>query len=103
MTGLPLEIELTEEQEEEAARIEDVLNGHARAVNRTMARLLASRSNRELFGETEFMLRDAVHELGAAGIDAALAERKKRGTKGAALSARTATGTPGSCATPPAM
>lgn len=74
-------IELTDQQEEEAARIEDVLNAKGRAVNRFMARLLASKSNRELFGQTEFQIRDAVHRLGAAGIDTALAERKKRGIK----------------------
>lgn len=88
------EIELTEEQEAEAARIEDVLNGKSRAANRYMARLLASKSNRELFGETEFRIRQAVHRLGADGLDAALLERKKRGTKGRASSARTAATTP---------
>lgn len=80
-------IELTEEQEEDAARIEDVLNAKGRVVNRYLARLLASKPNRELFGETEFQVRDAVHRLGAEGIDAALHERKKRGTAGPASSA----------------
>lgn len=94
------EIELTEEQEAEAARIEDVLNGKSRAVNRYMARLLASKANRELLGETEFRIREAVHRLGAEGIDAALCERKKGGTKGRALSARTAARTPVSSAMP---
>jgi hypothetical protein len=75
------EIELTAEQEAEAAKIEAVLNARGRAVNRHMARLLASKPNRELFGETEFQIRDAVHRLGATGIETALAERKKRGTK----------------------
>ena len=84
------EIELTEEQEAEAARIEDVLNGKSRATNRYMARLLASKSNRELLGATEFQIREAVHRLGAEGIDAALAERKKRGTEDRALSAQSA-------------
>lgn len=89
MRGELPEIELTDEQEDEAARIEDVLNARGRAVNRYMARLLASKSNREFFGETEFQIRDAVHRLGAAGIDTALAERKKRGIKVRAWSVRT--------------
>lgn len=93
------EIELTAEQEQEAARIEDVLNAKARLVNRHMARLLAGKGDRELFGETEFQIRDAVHRLGAEGIDAALAERKKGGTKGRAGSAHRAAKTPGSTAT----
>ena len=88
------EIELTEEQEAEAALIEDVMNAKSRSLNRYMARLLASKSNRELFGATEFQIRDAVHRLGAEGIDAALAERKKRGTEGRVSSAQTARTTP---------
>lgn len=74
------DIKLTPEQEQEAARIEDILNAKGRLVNHHMARLLASKDDRELFGETEFQIRDAVHRLGAQGLDAALAERKKRGT-----------------------
>ena len=90
------EIELSEEQEAEAACIEDILNASSRATVHYVARLLASKSNRELLGETEFQIRDAVHRLGAEGVDAALAERKKRGTKDRALSARAAAKTPSS-------
>ena len=100
MKGFFAEIELTEEQEAEAAVIEDILNASSRATVHYIARLLASKSNRELFGETEFQIRDAVHRLGAEGVDAALAERKKRGTKGRASSARAAAKTPNSSATP---
>jgi hypothetical protein len=78
------EIELTAEQEAEAAKIEEVLNARGRDVNRHIARLLASKPNRALFGETEFQIRSAVHRLGATGIETALAERKKRGIKGRA-------------------
>lgn len=96
------EIELTPQQEEEARRIEDVMRGAATLEFRRMARLLASRENRNLFGETEFLLRDAMHRIGAKGLDAALSERKKRDTKGRASSAPTATKTPVSSATGPA-
>lgn len=84
------EIELTEEQAEEAERIADILRAKAEAEVRYISRLLASKPNRELLGETEFQIRDAVHRLGAHGVDAALAERKKRGTRDRASSARRA-------------
>ena len=74
------EVELTVEQEAEAARIEDILKAQAAVEIRRMSRLLASRNNRDLLGETEFRLRESVHRIAAQGIDAALAERKKGGT-----------------------
>lgn len=95
------EIELTSEQEAEAQRIEDILKAGAAVELRCIARLLASKSNRELLGETEFAVRDAVHRLGARGIDAALEERKKRGTKDPASSAPIVSGTPDSSSTAP--
>jgi len=75
------EIILTPQQEAEAERIEDNLKAAAAVEIRQIARLLASKENRHLFGETEFQVRDAVHRIGARGLDAALHERKKRGTK----------------------
>lgn len=81
MRALP-EIVLTPEQAEEAERIEDILSAKAQATVRYLAQLMASKGNGQLFGETEFLMRDAVHRLGAEGIDIALHERKKRGTEG---------------------
>lgn len=72
---------LTPEQTAEAERIEDVLIAGVRGEVRMMAQLLASKENSELLGETEFRIRDACHRIGARAIDAALEERKKRGTK----------------------
>ncbi len=95
MRELPT-IELTEEQTEEAERIRDILAAKSAVVVDYMSRLLASRKDRELFGETEFQIRDAVHRLGAEGFDAALAERKKRGTKDRASSVRSVDATPNS-------
>jgi hypothetical protein len=97
-----LDVELTAEQEEEAARIEDILVGKARAEARYIARLVASKQNQELFGETEFQIRDAVHRIGAAGLDAALELRKKGGTKAPVACAPSAVATPGSTAIAPA-
>ena len=73
-------VELTAEQEAEAERIEDIVLAKMRVEARQMARLLASKSNRELLGRAEFQLREACHRLGAAAIDAALEQRKKGGT-----------------------
>ena len=93
------EIVLSEEQEWEAARIEDILRAKAAVEVRQIARLLASKQNRDLLGATEFRIRDAVHRVGAAGIDAALSERKKRGIKDRAVCAPTAGAMPASRAT----
>ena len=95
------EIELTPEQEHEAAYIEDILAAKAQMEVRYMARLMASKPNRELLGATEFQLRDVVHRLGADGIDAALAAKKKRVTKAQAASVRAAKKTPSSSVTDP--
>ena len=95
MRVLP-EIELTEEQAEEAAAIEDILAAKSQVTARYMARLMASKGNRQLLGETEFLLREAVHRLGAEGIDIVLHERKKRGTAGAVSPVPTVEKTPSS-------
>jgi hypothetical protein len=71
------EIVLTTEQEAVAERIMDVVAGAARAEIRQMARLLASKSNPELFGIMEFRIREIVHGIGARAFEAALEERKK--------------------------
>ena len=74
-------IELTAEQEREAAVIADILLAAMQVEAKNIGRLLASKSNSELFGQTEFQLRDILHGLGTRGIDAVLSERKKRGAK----------------------
>jgi hypothetical protein len=82
------EIVLTTDQEVEVERIVDVVAGAARAEIRQMARLLVSKSNRELFGATEFRVREIVHGIGARTLEAALEERKKRGISAPASSAQ---------------
>ena len=101
MRQLP-DIELNPEQEEEAARIEEALLAKSRVATRHLARVLASKENRDMLGATEFTLRDVVLRLGAEAIDIALQERKKRGTAGAAGSVRRVAKTPNSKITPPA-
>lgn len=90
---------LTPEQEAEAAQIKDILMGAAVAELGRVSRLLASKSNRELFGQTEFQVRGMAHKLVARAFDAALAERKKGGTKGPAWSVPPVEPTPASKAT----
>jgi hypothetical protein len=94
-------MDLTPEQEAEARRIFDLLKEKAEADLMALARLLASKSDGEIFGRTEFEVRDRVHAIGAKAIESALAGRKKRATAAAASPATTATGRPGSSATRP--
>jgi hypothetical protein len=88
--------ELTAEEEAEAQRIADLVMARTRVEALELGRMLASKSNGQLLGETEFRVRDAVHRMGAVAIDAALEERKKKGTKDRASSVPTAEQTPGS-------
>jgi hypothetical protein len=52
-----------------------------RVESEKLVRLLASKCNADLLGQTEFQMRDLLLKLGARGLDAALEERKKRGMK----------------------
>ena len=72
-------VELDEEQEAEAQRIYERLQGAFDEELKSMARLMASKANHRLFGETEFELRDRVHELGARALEVAADERQKKG------------------------
>jgi hypothetical protein len=87
----PLSPELEAQAQELVARLrpqteEDLL---------ALARLLVSKEDRELFGETEFEVRDLVHRLGAKAYSTHLAGKKKA-TKAPASSARTASKAPSS-------
>ncbi len=78
--------ELTAVEEEEARRIAVSVAAGARAEALKIGRLLASRKNSELFGATEFEVRDAVPRIGTraleTALETALEERKKRGLAG---------------------
>ncbi len=47
-----------------------------------LAELLATKTDRDLFGATEFQVRDAVRVIGAKALQAAADLRKKRATTG---------------------
>ena len=74
------DIPLTPEQEAEAQRLYEALQQAFLDEARQVARLLASKDDRHLLGQTEFDLRDAVHRLGAQALASALEGRKKGGT-----------------------
>jgi hypothetical protein len=88
--------ELTAEQKAEADRIHAALVAAAAADLRALAETLAGTTDATLFGATEFTVRDIVLRVGAKALEAALAERKKRGTTGPVAPARTAPRRPGS-------
>jgi hypothetical protein len=79
MSGSKLNVELNEEQEAEAQRIYERLRVSFDKELKTMARFMASKPNHQLFGQTEFELRDRVHELGARVLETAADERQKKG------------------------
>jgi hypothetical protein len=66
-----------------------------------LARLLVSKEEHEIFGETEFQARDIVHRLGAKALETHLAQKKTTATKVRASSARAANEPPNSTATGP--
>src|SRR4051812_19285343 len=89
---------LTTERQEEADRIFEILRRDSEQDLRDLARLLASKPDGQLLGATEFALRDRVLAIAARALEAALAGRKKGGTKAPASPAPTARGAPSSSA-----
>lgn len=81
---------LTPEQQTEAQRIYNVLRQAADNDLRDLAELLASKADNELFGATEFQVRQAVHKIGATALETALQGRKKGATMAPAAPAPTA-------------
>ena len=77
MTDIPL----TPEQQADAEHLFALLQQAFLDEARRLARLLASKSDAQVLGQTEFEVRDLVHRLGARALETALNERKKGGTK----------------------
>jgi hypothetical protein len=75
---------LTPEQEAEAQRLAEIIGRKAQEEALRMARLLVGKSDAEIFGRTEYELRDSAHRVAAHALEAALSERKKGGTTGRA-------------------
>ena len=90
MEGLGLEGLLSAEELAEAKRTFEVMKQAAEADLWRIACLLASKRDDQLFGRTEFEVREEVLRLGAKALETAAEGRKKRGTKARALSAANA-------------
>jgi hypothetical protein len=85
-----MDTDLTPQQEAEARRIYDALKHSADAELMALARLLASKADGDIFGATEFQVRDAVHKIGVQALQTALHERKKGATTAPAAPVPTA-------------
>jgi hypothetical protein len=96
-----MDTDLAPAQEAEAERVFTLLKQTTEADLKALARLLASKADRDLLGATEFQVRDRVLRIGAQALETALAERKKGGTTGRAGPARTAGTRPSSSAGSP--
>ena len=91
---------LTPEKEQEAQALAARIR---RAVDDDLlqlARLLVSKPEDQIFGQTEFQVRDIAHRVGAAALQTHLAE-KKTATAAAASTAPTVGAPPVSTATAP--
>lgn len=75
---------LTSEEEALAQQLFEQLQRPFLEEARRLARLLVQKPDAQLFGATEFEVRDRVHRLGAQALQTALEGRKKGGTKGPA-------------------
>jgi hypothetical protein len=71
------------EQEAQIEALADKMQEANRPLLVKLARLLLSKKDSDLFGQTEFEVRDLVHLIGAQAYEAALAE-KKTATRGPA-------------------
>ena len=72
---------LPEEQARRAEQLFESLKASTEHDLRAIAELLASKSDDQLFGSTEFQLRDFVHRLGAQALQTVAEQRKKGGTE----------------------
>jgi hypothetical protein len=73
--------DLTPEQEAHAQEMAQTLLKAVEGDLLQMTRLLASRPDHQVLGQTEFQIRDIVHEIGAKTIRAELEARPKKVTK----------------------
>lgn len=72
-------VELSAEQEALAQRIYEKLRAKMDEELLSMARLMASKQDHEIFGPGEFELRDKLNDVGAKIVEASANERAKKG------------------------
>ena len=68
---------LTPELEAQAQELLTRLRSQADEDLLALARLLVSKADRDIFGDTEFQVRDIVHHLGAKALETHLAQKKR--------------------------
>lgn len=73
-------VTLNDAQLEEAERIYQHLRDSADGHLREISQLMASKPDSELFGETEFQVRDLLNKIGAQAVQATLDERHQKKT-----------------------
>jgi hypothetical protein len=88
--------DLTPEQQDRAQILAEEALKAAEGEFRQMAELLASQSDGQLLGTTEFQVRDLVHKAAARMIQAEIDHRQKKITKAPAPTARAAAKRPSS-------
>lgn len=69
----------TSQKQAEIAELRECIAAAVEKEIGVMAELMASKADNELFGETEFQLRDIVHRLGAKVIEITAQQREKKG------------------------
>jgi hypothetical protein len=75
---------MTPEKSEEVQRVHDVMLKAMEQEIWRMAEFMVTRRDDQLFGATEFALREKVLRMGAQALEATVDDRKKRGTRAAA-------------------
>ena len=73
--------DLTPEQEAHAQELAKTVLKALEGDVLQMTRLLASKPDHQVLGQTEFQIRDIVHKIGAKTIQAELESRQKKVTK----------------------
>lgn len=95
MEDVRTEARPADEQSAEVERVKGFVMKAIEADLTEIVRLTVSKGDGELFGKTEFELRDLIHRLGSHVLEAVVLDRKKGGIKAAAPLAHTATAPPG--------
>jgi hypothetical protein len=73
--------DLTPEQEAHAQELAETMLKALEGDVLQMTRLLASKPDHQVLGQTEFQIRDLVHQIGAKALQAELEARQKKVTK----------------------
>ena len=73
--------DLTPEQEAHAQELAKTMLKALEGDVLQMTRLLASKPDHQVLGQTEFQIRDLVHQIGAKALQAELEARQKKVTK----------------------